>query len=147
MVGYFWLLKVISSYVIIGYSRLYYHRLFATILLVNIIGYIISAYLIYKGNMSVCPSVITFFYLLSIWSYLLLPNLPKLLSTKQLLHVLKRFPPRVRTVLLWVPIPCVTSSSCPWQQKENSKQGRAGAGQGQGRAGQGVASRAIKNKE
>ncbi len=32
-------------------------------------------------------------------------------------------------------VPCVTSSSCPWQQKENSKQGKAGAkaGQGQGR--------------
>jgi len=34
-------------------------------------------------------------------------------------------------------VPCVTSSSCPWHQKENSKQGRAGArtgeGQGQGK--------------
>jgi hypothetical protein len=25
--GYFWLLKVISPYVIIGYFRLYYHKL------------------------------------------------------------------------------------------------------------------------
>jgi len=46
MVGYFWLLKVISPYVTIGYSRLYYHRLFAAILLMNIIGYIISVYFI-----------------------------------------------------------------------------------------------------
>jgi hypothetical protein len=29
----------------------------------------------YKGNMSVYPSVITFFYLMSVWSYLLLPYL------------------------------------------------------------------------
>jgi len=43
-----------------------------------------------------------------------------------------------------VPVPCVTSSSCPWQQKENSKQGRAGARARQGRAGQG---RAVKNKQ
>jgi hypothetical protein len=39
-------------------------------------------------------------------------------------------------------VPCVTSSSCPWQQKENSKQGRARAGaragHGRGKAGQGV---------
>jgi len=34
-----------------------------------------------------------------------------------------------------LPVPCVISSSCPWQQKENSKQGRAGARAGQGRAG------------
>jgi len=40
-------------------------------------------------------------------------------------------------------VPCVISSSCPWQQKVNSKQGRAGAkarqcrGKGKGRAGQG----------
>ncbi len=48
-------------------------------------------------------------------------------------------------------VPCVTSSSCPWQQKVNSKQGRAGArvGQCRGRVGtgQGRASRAVKNKE
>jgi hypothetical protein len=31
-----------------------------------------------------------------------------------------------------LPVPCITSSSCPWQQKENSKQGRAGARAGQG---------------
>jgi len=30
-------------------------------------------------------------------------------------------------------VPCVTSSSCPWHQKENLKQGRAGQGQGQGK--------------
>jgi len=28
-----------------------------------------------------------------------------------------------------LPVPCVTFSSYPWQQKENSKQGRAGAAQ------------------
>jgi hypothetical protein len=38
---------------------------------------------IYKDNMYVRLSVITFFYLLAIRSYLLLPNLPKLLSTSR----------------------------------------------------------------
>jgi hypothetical protein len=33
IVGYFWLLKVISPYVIINNFRLYYHRLFVVILL------------------------------------------------------------------------------------------------------------------
>jgi hypothetical protein len=32
-----------------------------------------------------------------------------------------------------LPVPSITSSSYPWQQKENSKQGKAG----QGRAGKG----------
>jgi hypothetical protein len=31
IVGYFWLLKVISPYVIIGYFRLYYHSLFVPV--------------------------------------------------------------------------------------------------------------------
>jgi len=30
-----------------------------------------------------------------------------------------------------LPVPCVTSSSCAWQQKENSKHGREGARAGQ----------------
>jgi len=34
IVGYFWLLKVSSTYVIIGYFKLYYHRLFMAIMLV-----------------------------------------------------------------------------------------------------------------
>jgi hypothetical protein len=37
IVVYFWLMKTISSYVIIGYSRLYYHKLFVVILLVAIL--------------------------------------------------------------------------------------------------------------
>jgi len=36
ILGYFWPLKVISPYVIINYSMLYYHRLFVAILLVPI---------------------------------------------------------------------------------------------------------------
>jgi len=36
IVGYFLLLKLISPYVIIGYFRLYYQRLFVVILLVAI---------------------------------------------------------------------------------------------------------------
>jgi hypothetical protein len=36
IVGYFWLLKVINPYVIIGYLKLYYHRLFMVILLMAI---------------------------------------------------------------------------------------------------------------
>jgi len=38
-----------------------------------------------------------------------------------------------------LPVPCVTSSSCPWQQKVNSKQGRAVQGQGKVGARQGKA--------
>jgi len=37
-------LKVISPYAIIGYSRLYYHRLFVVILLVANVGYYINGY-------------------------------------------------------------------------------------------------------
>jgi hypothetical protein len=59
IVGYFWLLKVISPYVIIGYSKLYYHKLFVVscgywwllywwlliiILLVVFSGYSINGY-------------------------------------------------------------------------------------------------------
>ncbi len=44
IIGYFWLLKVISPYVIIGYSMLYYHRIFKAILLVVIVGYFIGYY-------------------------------------------------------------------------------------------------------
>jgi hypothetical protein len=44
IVGYFWLLEIISPYVIIGYSKLYYHRLFVIILLVDISGYSINDY-------------------------------------------------------------------------------------------------------
>jgi hypothetical protein len=39
IVGYFWLLKIISPYAIIDYFRLYYHKLF-----VPIIGYSIGGY-------------------------------------------------------------------------------------------------------
>ncbi len=41
-----WLLKVISPCTIIGYYRLYYHRLFVVILLVANVGYSIGAYFI-----------------------------------------------------------------------------------------------------
>jgi len=41
-----------------------------------------------------------------------------------------------------LPVPCITSSSCPWQQKKIRNRAGARAGQGQGRA-----SRAVKNKE
>jgi hypothetical protein len=44
IVSYFWLVKIISPYVIIGYFMLYYHRLFMTILLVVIVGYYICGY-------------------------------------------------------------------------------------------------------
>jgi hypothetical protein len=44
IVGYLWLLKVISPYVIFGYSRLYYHKLFVVILLVVLVGYSIGGY-------------------------------------------------------------------------------------------------------
>jgi hypothetical protein len=37
IVGYFWLLKVISPYVIIENFKLYYHMLFVVILLVIIV--------------------------------------------------------------------------------------------------------------
>jgi hypothetical protein len=48
-VGYFWLLKFISPYVIIGYCSLYHHRLFLVIILVatglvTIVGYYIVGY-------------------------------------------------------------------------------------------------------
>jgi hypothetical protein len=39
IINYFLLLKVISPYDIIGYSRLYYYRLLVVILLVAINGY------------------------------------------------------------------------------------------------------------
>jgi hypothetical protein len=39
IVGYFWLLKVISPNAIIGYFKLYYNILFEAILLVAIGGY------------------------------------------------------------------------------------------------------------
>jgi hypothetical protein len=47
IVGYFWLLKVISPYVIIGYYKLYYQRLFVAIigyLLITISAYSIGGY-------------------------------------------------------------------------------------------------------
>jgi len=44
IVGYFWLLNIISPYVIIGYFKLYYHKMFVAILLVVIFGYFIGAY-------------------------------------------------------------------------------------------------------
>jgi hypothetical protein len=44
IVNYFWLLKIISPFAIIGYSKLYYHRLLVVILLVDIVGYFISGY-------------------------------------------------------------------------------------------------------
>jgi len=44
IINYFWLFKVISPYVIIDYSRLYYHKLFVVILLVAINNYSISGY-------------------------------------------------------------------------------------------------------
>ncbi len=31
IVSYFWLLKAVSPYIIIGYSKLYYHKLFVAI--------------------------------------------------------------------------------------------------------------------
>jgi hypothetical protein len=45
IVGYFLLLKVISPYVIIDYTRLYYHTLFVVIGLVAIVGNFIGGYL------------------------------------------------------------------------------------------------------
>jgi len=44
IVDYFWQLKAISSYVIIGYFTLYYHTLFVAILLVPIVIYSINGY-------------------------------------------------------------------------------------------------------
>ncbi len=44
IVGYFWLLKVVLTYVIIDYYELYYHRPFMAILLVVIGGYYINGY-------------------------------------------------------------------------------------------------------
>jgi hypothetical protein len=44
IVCYFWLLKVISPYVIIGYFRLYYHKLFVVTILVAIGCYFITSY-------------------------------------------------------------------------------------------------------
>jgi hypothetical protein len=44
IIGYFWLLNVISPYVIIGYFKLYCHKLFVVILLVAIVGYYIGGY-------------------------------------------------------------------------------------------------------
>jgi hypothetical protein len=44
IIGYFFLLKVISPYVIIGYFKLYYHKLVVAIGLVTIVGYYIGGY-------------------------------------------------------------------------------------------------------
>jgi hypothetical protein len=44
LVGYVWLLKIISPDVIIVYSKLYYHRLFVAILLEGIGAYSIVGY-------------------------------------------------------------------------------------------------------
>jgi hypothetical protein len=107
-----------------------------------------------------CLSEVTFFYLIYL-SYFLLPTTctyDLALSTHSLCNFLllslaakgkKNTARSLCNFLLLslaakgkktLPVPCVTSSSCPWQQKENSKQGRAtiGQGQGQGRTGQGV---------
>jgi len=46
IISFFWffLLKIISCYVIIDYSRLYYHKYFLVILLAAIVGYSINGY-------------------------------------------------------------------------------------------------------
>jgi hypothetical protein len=44
IIGYFLLLKIISHYFIIGFLKLYYHRLFVTIILVAIVAYSINGY-------------------------------------------------------------------------------------------------------
>jgi hypothetical protein len=58
IVGYFWLLKVISHYVIIGNFTLYYHNLFV-VLLVAIVGYSIGdcCWLFYRWLLLVILSV------------------------------------------------------------------------------------------
>jgi hypothetical protein len=47
IVGYLWLLKAIGPYIIINYSKLYYHKLFMVIILVVIVGYSIGGYWYY----------------------------------------------------------------------------------------------------
>jgi len=47
IVGYLWLLKAIGLYIIINYSKLYYHKLFMVIILVAIVGYFIGGYWYY----------------------------------------------------------------------------------------------------
>jgi hypothetical protein len=47
IIVYFWLLKIVSHYTIIGYYSLYYHRLFVTIPLVTINVDSIVAYIFY----------------------------------------------------------------------------------------------------